>query len=242
MTVHLEDAVLVRQLEGALEDDEVAIVPAHLESCGKCADRLTTLRLRFERLGELLSATDTPVPTMTLRASRRFVPSRAIAAAAVVLVLVSAVVAVRPARAWIVERSLELWTLVTGGTKETPAPGDAPATTSHPATAVSFTPAGEQFFIHVSGHQLTGTVTVETAAVSRVTAEVRDGGSGEDLVVLPNTLRIVNTVQSAADYHVIVPASLGEITVEVAGHVAARFEPTGALSTWTVSLKANSSR
>jgi hypothetical protein len=241
MTVHLEDAILVRQLDGALEDDEAAMVPAHLESCAKCADRLTTLRLRFERLGELLAVTDMPVPTMTLRASRRFVSSRAIAAAAVVLVLVSAVVAVRPARAWIVERSLELWTIVTGGTKDALAPDDAPTTTSYPATAVSFTPAGEQFFIHVSGYQLTGTVTVETAAVSQVTAEVRGGGSGEDLVVLPNGLRIVNTVQSAAAYHVIVPATLGRITVEVAGHVAARFEPRGALSSWTVSLKANSS-
>jgi anti-sigma factor RsiW len=242
MTVHLEDGTLVRQLDGALEEDEISVVPAHLASCGPCANRLATLGRRSQRLNQLLAATDVPVPSMTLRTSRWFVPSRAVAVAAVVLLLLaSAIIAVRPARAWIVERSLELWTLMTGGTDEVPAPDDQVGTTSASATAVSFTPSGDHFLIRVSGYQQAGVVTVETAAVSQVTAEVRGGAATEDLVVLPDGLRIVNTIQSAADYHVLLPATLGEITVEVAGHVAANFRPRGALSSWTVLLKANGS-
>jgi predicted anti-sigma-YlaC factor YlaD len=239
MTAHLQDATLVRQLDGALEDDEIAIVPLHLASCGACAERLATLGRRFERLGELLAATDVPVPTTALRAPRRFVPQRAGAAAAVVLAFATGVVAVRPARAWIVERSVELWTLVTGGAEAAPAVDEGPAAPTATAAAVSFTPSGQQFLIRVTGYQLAGTVTVETAAVSEVTAEVRGGGETEDIVVLPDGLRIVNAGQSTADYHVLVPATLREITVEVAGRVAARLEPSGALSTWTVLLRAN---
>jgi len=242
MTVHLEDDTLVRQIDGALEEEEISIVPLHLESCGPCADRLATLGRRLERLHELLTVTDAPVPTMTLGTSRRFAPSRAIAIAAVVLlVLGSAVIAVRPARAWIVERTLELWTLMTGGADEVVPRDDEAVAPLAPATAVSFAPSGDHFLIQVSGYQHAGTVTVETAAVPEVTAEVRGGAATEDLVVLPDGLRIVNTIESAADYRILLPATLGEITVEIAGHVAATLQPRGALSSWTVPLKENRS-
>jgi len=179
---------------------------------------------------------------MTLRTSRRFAPSRAIAVAAVVLLLLaSGILAVRPARAWIVERTLELWTLMTGGMDDLVAPDDEAVAPSATATSVSFAPSGDHFLIQVSGYQQAGTVTVETAEVSEVTAEVRGGAATEDLVVLPDGLRIVNTMQSAANYHVVLPATLDEITVVVAGHVAANFRPRGALSSWTVLLKANGS-
>lgn len=235
MTAHLEDGTLVRQLGGALEHDEVTGVPLHLASCSACADRLALIDRRFERLRALLAATDSPVPATPLRATRRSTSARTLAAAAVVLLLASAAVAASPARAWIVERSVELWTMVTGS-GDAIVDGAAPASTDRMA-AVSFTPTGPRFLIRVAGYQAQGTITVETARVSHVTAEVRGGSAIEDLVVLPEGLHIVNGEESTADYHLVVPATLLEITVEVAGGIAARLEPGGAASSWSVSLQ-----
>ncbi len=242
MRAHLEDATLVRYLDAAIEDDEREAVARHLATCDACADRLATFRRRSARLGELLQATDVPVSDTALRAPRRFAASPALAAAAVVLMVASVAVAVQPVRAWIVERSLQVWTLVTGDSEEIVAADETP--TAEPATtaSVSFAPSGPRFFIRVAGNQRTGTVTVGAGGASAVTAAVRGGSAMEQLVVLPDGLRIVNTDESTADYEVIVPATLSVITVEVAGRVVARFTPGGRASTWTVPLGADVGR
>jgi hypothetical protein len=236
MTAHLDDGALVRQLGGALEQDEATSVPLHLASCDACADRLELFGKRFERFRALLRATDVPVPVTPLRATRRATPARALAVAAVVLLLASAAVAASPARAWIVERSRELWTMVIGGGEDVIVE-NAPATPLDSAAAVSFAPAEARLFISVAQYQTQGTVIVETGDVTQVTAEVRGGSTLEDLVVLPEGLRIVNVAQSTADYRIVVPATLLEITVEVAGQIAVRFDPGGAVSSRTISLR-----
>jgi hypothetical protein len=237
MTAHLEDATLVQYLDAAIAGEEREAAARHLATCGACADRLAVVQRRTARLAELLAATDVPVSDTLLRTPRRPVPVPALAAA-VVLMAATAAATVQPVRAWVVERSLAVWTLVTGGSEAHGAasaerPADPAATAS-----VSFVPSGRTFFVQVAVHQRVGTVTVVSEAGSAVTAEVRGGGP-EQLVVLPDGLRIDNTDASSADYTVIVPATLREVSVAVAGRVVVRLTPGGAASAWTVPLGAD---
>ena len=216
-TMHLEDGALVRYLDQECDGDERAAVRGHVNACGACAGRLAELERRARALQGALRAGDQPA---------RAVPSGprwGLRAAAAVLVLLAIGGAVRPVRAWIVERAGALWSAFTGGS-ESPAPV-APVPPAQ--TAVSFVPADGPFTIELAGRQSAGALSLEAVPGDTARATVLGGNGAESLVVLPAGLRIVNPPASAARYRIALPARLGPVRVIVGGAAPRIFDPAG---------------
>jgi hypothetical protein len=131
--------------------------------------------------------------------------------------------AVRPVRAWVLERVEALWTALTGGS-ESPA-SVAPAPPAQ--TAVSFVPADGPFTIELAGRQTAGTLVLEVVPGDTARATVLGGSGAESLVVLPGGLRIVNPPGSAARYRIALPARLGPVRVILGGAAPQLFDPAG---------------
>jgi hypothetical protein len=232
MTTHLDDAQLIRFDHGAADGPEAALAERHVEECPTCRARLATFQRREARLATLLRATDPPVPHMRRRAPR-ILPRPALAAATVVLIVTGVAVTVQPVRAWLIDRSRDLWALVTGTATEPPSTltGSADSSTA----SVSFAPSGDTFAIRVEAFQASGTLVLLAAPIDSVTAEVV-GGASEHFVVLPSVIRIVNTDASTAHYRITVPERLSRVTIEIGGRRLAEIEPRIAAARWTVDL------
>ena len=193
---------------------------------------------RGEKLGALLRATDPPVPPMAYPAERiaRAVRCRAWVrwrAAAAIAVLAVAAVGVPPVRAWIVRTARALWS----GAVRSPRAALTGPTASEGANSVTFTPAAGAFSVHVARPQTQGSLTVETVADSAAVAAVT-GGSGAELLVLPDGLRIVNAAGASASVVVRVPATVTRIVVTVGAAAPRILTPSGPGQRWVVDLRA----
>jgi anti-sigma factor RsiW len=216
-TMHLEDGALVRYLDQECDGDEQAAVRGHMDACGACAGRLAELERRSGALRVALRAADRPPRAVPAA------PRWGLRAAAAILILLAVGGAVRPVRAWIVERAGALWSAITGGS-ESPAPV---APVPPVQTAVSFVPADGPFTIELAGRQAAGSLSLEAVAGDTARAAVIGGRGAESLVVLPGGLRIVNPPTSAARYRVALPARLGPVRVIVGGAAPQVFDPAG---------------
>jgi hypothetical protein len=218
-TMHVDDGALVRYLDAECDGDEQAAMRGHVEACGACAGRLAELERRSSALRVALRAADR---------SPRAIPSAprwGLRAAAAVLVLLAIGGAVRPVRAWVLERVEALWTALTGGAERPPVAPVAPLATVQ--AAVSFVPADGPFTIELAGHQAAGALSLEAVPGDTARATVLGGSGAESLVVLPAGLRIVNPPASAARYRIALPARLGPVRVIVGGAAPRVFDPAG---------------
>jgi anti-sigma factor RsiW len=218
MTTHVEDGALVRYLDGE-EAGERPDVAAHLEGCDRCAARMAELARAADTLATALRAADVPVPHGRPRSRR------GLRVAAALLVIVGVGGSSRPVRAWILERAEALWGVVTGRTEAAPAPA---APVPPRSASVAFVPTGNDFTLEVTGHQEDGVLQIETVGGDTAVAVVRGGSGGEDLVVLPSTLRIVNRPTSTASYLIRVPARLTRVRVLVGAGTPRDYHPGGA--------------
>jgi hypothetical protein len=216
MTTHVEDGALIRQLDREDIPEEQADVAAHLEACPRCTVRLAELAHAGDALSTALRAADVPAPR------RRPVPRWGLRAAAAALVVVGIGGAVRPVRAWILERTGMLWEAVTGRSAVPTA--IAPAAPDRSAS-VAFVPSGNEFTLEVTAHQSGGVLRLETVAGDTAVAVVLGGSGLEDLVVLPTRLRIVNPEASSASYVIRLPARLARVRVLVGGRVPWDYHP-----------------
>jgi anti-sigma factor RsiW len=216
MTTHVEDGALVRYLDREDTVGERTDVASHLEGCDRCAARMAELTRAADTLATALRAADAP----PARARPR--PRWGLRAAAAVLVLAGVGGAVRPVRAWILERAAALWVAVTGRDGATPVPGQpVPARSA----SVAFVPEGNEFALEVTARQEGGVLRIETADGDTAVAIVRGGSGAEDLVVLPRALRIVTRGASSASYVVRVPARLVRVRVVVGGGTPWDYHP-----------------
>ncbi len=237
MSLHLDDPDLIRHLDSALEPQDRIALQNHLDTCEVCASKLRLIDRRSRRLEQLLVAGDPPVPPFKRIPDARFRVTRPIAAAAAMTILIGASIVVSPVRAWIVEQSRVVWTLVTRAGHDTE-PAAQSSDSTRATASVTFKPVRRSFVIRIARRQTAGSVTVETGAVTEVTALVLGGGNAEDMLVLPDGLLVRNSNQSVASYQVTVPASLDTITVEVDGRLLVTLAPRGAPSRWTSGLQA----
>ncbi len=231
---HLDDAELVRLLDGAAED----VAPAwaeHLAACTACSARRDAVAHRGARLARLLAATDPAPRALILRTTpaqgRVFAwsrprlaawPPRRLAAAAALVVLMAGGV-VPPVRAWVAERAVALWHALTGHERPAAAPASVPAPEPG-AGSVSFPLAEPVFTIQVTSHQAEGLLTVDAGTRPEAFAAIARGEGPAELVVMPDGLRIVTTSGSTRSYHVRVPPSVTRVVIEVGG-AAARVIP-----------------
>jgi hypothetical protein len=216
MTTHLDDGTLVRWLDRESESDEQAATRVHLESCPNCSGRLARLEARSTAWSAALRAAD------EIGSAARPGPRWGLRAAAAGLVLLSVAGAVRPVRAWIVERAVALWATLGGGPQSQRLAAPAPL-----ETAVSFVPAGGGFTIELSGRQTAGRLVVEAVPGDTARAAVSGGDGSEGLVVLPSGLRITGPTRSTASYRILLPARLGPVRVTIGAETPRAFDPAG---------------
>lgn len=218
MTTHVEDGALVRYLDGEDAAGDLGDVGAHVDRCDRCAARMAELARAADTLSAALRAADVPVPR------RRPPPPWGLRAAAALLVLAGVGGAVRPVRAWILDRAGAVWVAVTGREPTAPPDGAAPERSA----SVSFVPAGDVLTLEVTEHQQGGVLHIETVGGDTAVAIVRGGAGAESLVVLPSTLRIVNRPASSASYVIRVPARLTRVRVRVSDAEPWDYRPGGA--------------
>jgi hypothetical protein len=77
-------------------------------------------------------------------------------------------------------------------------------------------------------------VSADTLASATVTPSLR----GEDLIVLPGGLRIVNRPSDRASYEVLLPRGVTEVRIQIAGAPERQLVPGpgGQLRRWTIDL------
>ncbi len=213
---HLDDADLIRALDGA--------VPApHVASCEACARQRDRLARRGERFAALLEAADEAPRALTLAVDRRprasarpFLrrPAGRLAAAAV-LALIAAGAVVPPVRAWVIDRATALWHAVTGRAPAAPSSAPPGSRSGSSASSVAFVPQPGSFTIHVTARQAGGELAIEASTDSIVSAGVEPGAGAGEWVVLPDGLRLVNTADATHRYRVRVPATVTRIVVRI---------------------------
>jgi len=220
---HPDDATLVRHLDGEDSRDEQAPLATHLAACADCARRRRIMAERSRQLADLLGRTDVAPRAFPLRTHQidrqidrrvtRSGLSRWIAAAAATLLVLGAVaLSASPVRAWILERWADVRRLlgVPEPTASTPAPRGAARDT---ASTVWFTPTADVLTIRVTTRQAAGSLLLEAIAGETASAVVRGASEDDELIVLPDELRITNTAASRATYRVALPAQLKRVVV-----------------------------
>ena len=227
MTTHAEEGALLRWIDGECDADERVRLNRHLAGCPACNGRVADLRDWTARFDMAVRAAGR---TGTARRRVRW----AVAAA---VLLVGAALVVEPVRAWVLDRVDAAWSAVTGRV-----PGDVPARSGTvedapaPATtSITFAPTSNVFRLEVATRQARGHLVVLTAADPLALARVLGGGR-EELLVLPDGLRIVNTGVSTADYEVRVPPSVDLIVVVVGDGTSRRLATGERGGRWEISV------
>jgi len=222
VTDHLEDGAIIRFIDGEASAQERTGIEMHTVDCPACATRLAELRRLSASLSAALSAADVSPPRVmyppVVRRSRRSRIPLTAAAAAVLLVVATIAAAAPPVRAWIRAR----WVELRGATSQQR--GSAPPTPQNARhTTVRFVPRDAAFTIELTGPQSGGVLTVDVSEDTIATAVLSDGiGGGEELVVMPMGLKIVNHQSTVASYVVRLPRTITEVTVHVGSGPAHR--------------------
>jgi len=221
VTDHLEDGALIRFIDGEASVQERTGVEMHTVDCPACATRLAELRRLSASLSAAFTAADVSprrfvYPPVLRRSRKTRIPLSA--AAAVLLVVAAIAAAATPVRAWLRAR----WVELRGGTPQQHA--SAPLTPPNARlTTVRFVPRDPSFTIELTSLQSGGVLTVDVSEDTIATAVLSDGsGGGEELVVMPMGLKIVNHQGTVASYVVRLPRTITEVTVHVGSGPAHR--------------------
>lgn len=198
----------------------------HVSSCAACQTRMAEIASNAAQVRQSLSSLPVPsfdADTMRRRlAARRATPAiplwrRPTMLAAAAVFVVAVVAAASPVRRWIEARVAR------------PTPVFAPPSATVPEASppqvsgatVSFAVAGPEFTIRLDSVPAAGVLTVVRAAGNELSARVAAGAGtgGDDMVVLPNELRLRNAASSRASYRVAVPSVVVRVRVIVAGQI-----------------------
>lgn len=210
-----DDGILLGYLDDALSPEEREGVATHVDACRRCAETLQTLGVRARGISDWLTRHEPEPPTraaydLAPRRSRGTLRRHWMAAAAIV---VTAGVAVGPARGWL----LQQFGLVTARNERV-----APSRAGQPATT-AFLPVGPEvtldFDAGVDGRRL----SVERWADSLVT--LRAPGPDIELVIRPNGVEIHDARQRPRDYFLTVPVAIQWVLIRVPGAPDVRVTP-----------------
>ena len=218
---HADDGELIRLVDGECSAEERAWLEGHLATCGPCAERRDTLARLSGAITAALATGDRIVRPQRWRTA-------ALRAAAVLLLVAAAAASAQPARAWLSARWADVRALV--------APRAGPRSDSPGAATVRFVPTTSVFTIEVVARQEGGVLTIELSGDTIATASVTPGTRGEELIVLPAGLRIVNRPRDRARYDVRLPRGVGEVRLRIAGAPERRLVPAQGARQWTMDL------
>lgn len=224
---HVSDADLLCWLDG--EPDLAGhAVEKHLADCPWCHGRVRALWQRSQHIDSLLHELDVRSPAECLprelpRRSARGLerrPAVLLRRAAVVALLLGAagMLAGSPAGA-----ALRTWAVrVLEGTAPPPPASLAP--TSEPirqTSAVTATPQALTWTVEFAVAQRTGAIAITARDQPQVRLETLHDSQSAAVLVLPHGMWVRNQAQSIASYHLLVPATLHTVRIEVAGRLAA---------------------
>lgn len=211
----MEDADLVRYLDGELDAEGVSLLEARLREDAAAAGRLEELRRRSAALSTMLRVVDPTEDEVRASAARiRPAPSRPplffrgpamlrlVAALAVFLGLVLAVPA---ARAWVVEGARVVGEALRLVAPAPPAAEGPPEASPGPAIQVHFAARGDTFEVQVPAggsvlHVRRGIDALGTA-------------DGAGILVLPGALRLED--DGAGAHRIVLPAGVSFVRVRV---------------------------
>ncbi len=227
---HLDNGVLLRFLDGENLCESAAGVREHLGNCDTCRTRLDEIRDTLTFVGDALSRTDIAVP----RSGRRILPRFPLAAAAITILAIAA--GFTPMSAWVIERTRLLFN--SSSDFEVPLTEAVDDSSASVATAgsVSFFPASDVFVLEVASLQEIGNLSVEVGEFEIATATINGALEDENLLILPNGLRIDNSPTSTTSYVVLLPASVSQINVIVADGTAIVLDTSTLPREWTIPI------
>src|SRR5262245_44241523 len=159
--LHPAEGDLMGYLDGAIQQPERGAIAQHLTQCAECTARLDGLRRRAEDLARMLRRTD-PAPRRrsTRTKQSRFWPvPRGLRVAGLIAVVAGAAFGVRPVRAWITDRSRQIWFLIAG--RGTPSVGMVETRADEAAGSVSFEPTTSTLQIEIASRQAEGSLVIE---------------------------------------------------------------------------------
>ena len=221
---HVGDGALLAFIDGDIDRAN----RNHLVNCAACARRLDQLEravghVRFE-------LTSVGVPNMNAAAMRarlleaeasvrsRSMPLRwswtslALRAAGI-LILITGIAWATPARHWLVERfgrtdSSKPKSVATKSVVSPPEHSGAGMVVRFPAEA-------SELVVRFAVRPSRGALELRATNDARVSAQISARAGGEEMLVLPGELRIVNSAASVADYLVTVPAHVAVVRVVI---------------------------
>jgi hypothetical protein len=231
---------MVSQIDGAHPSDEtllalvhrqpveeLAVVRAHIDACGACAERLSALTTQDESISELLGALDHPLAPMLVRDS--FLPRRGAllrramlvaGSAATVAVAAAAMVPSSPLHRWLVQRAAP--TTMAGATTVAPAPGAAAdlGATSAPLASGIAVPAAPTMLIAFRNEQQSGTIEITRTPSGDVGFRSRGGTTA--YAVTENQVAIDNQVP-ATTYLIDIPVAVHAVRIRMGDRTLVRW-------------------
>ncbi|MEX2531756.1 MAG: hypothetical protein WD960_13390 [Gemmatimonadota bacterium] len=231
---HLDDGALVRVLDGEASKAELE----HARSCVPCRARLGRLEVRLHAFGRAVAEADAggaepsydaafldaigaPGPTdqpamvsaaakesrsTTARRPRRTVSLRWAAALAILTVAASA----PPVRAFVARAATAMWSMVTGGSVESPEPVAEPIVSTVETAVV-----GSLLTVVVPQGMTVRLVPTEASAAA---ARLSGGGPQADLLVRTDGFQVTGAI-GGATLEVSVPPAIERVRVEAAGRM-----------------------
>ncbi|HEY9228501.1 MAG TPA: hypothetical protein VIP11_17740, partial [Gemmatimonadaceae bacterium] len=144
------------------------------------------------------------------RNGRKWLPLAMRVAAAIVLAAGAAWAS--PMRGWIAKQFRSSTAPVSAPPTETPA-----TTTRPPSSAsgmvVRFSPSTEELIIRLDTRPTGGTLELSSSTDRQISAQIAAHARGEEMMVLPGELRVLNSPASTADYRVKVSAAVRVVRV-----------------------------
>lgn len=224
---HSTDGDLIALLDGE-QGTHQRVVEAHVDGCAVCSGRLAQLQERSARLRAALRAVEPPgidrarlLPSRraSVRAARRPDPraiwSRSGVRAAAAVILLAGAAAASPARGWILER-------IAGRRAEpalrgpNPAPrSPSPALEQAAGSIVRFASESDELMVRFDVRPAAGALVIVGGEETRSSAQIVSGSRGEAFLVLPDELRIRNTVGSVANYQIVLAPTVRRLRVRV---------------------------
>jgi len=238
----VDDADLVRYLDGELPEPERARVEEALSRDAALSTRLEQLRDHSARFSSLLAGADVKLAAAggsghatrnnggkvielnAAWAAQQGVPARVVPppralpvwlrAAAIIAVLLGGSLFVPPVRAWLAG----LLEPVRDGAGDSASVPDVPPVVPVDTLGIRFESSAAAWTIEFGSAPSAGVLTVEWTAADSVTAERYSDGGEEELVRMrAGLLRVRNAPASTARYRVVLPPSVTEVTIRVPG-------------------------
>ncbi len=233
---HIDEGDLIRLLDGECSSEESQRFGAHIDACPECRSNAESLRKASELFSNSLLELDSDAPATPKREltfGKRIKRDRAwlsvvsprVLRAAAALALMVLVFTATPARAWLVQGWRSLKSLVVSDPVYQPEASDVPEDPPLDMSSVlRFTPRGAEFRLEFTEYQTRGLLTLLIDSTTYASAGTIGQDVGEEMILLPNGLRVRNSSSSLTSYEVNLPLTLSLVEVSVAGNTILRLD------------------